>query len=88
MRYQELSIVAAVTVLSFSPFSSAVAQGFSEEAIIKRMKEADKNKDGFIDRTEAKALPRLEKNFDQIDTNKDGKLSEEELLAFRSKNKK
>jgi hypothetical protein len=33
-------------------------------------------------------MPRLEKNFDAIDTNKDNQLSKEEMTAFREKNKK
>jgi Ca2+-binding EF-hand superfamily protein len=50
---------------------------------------ADKqHKSSFISREEAKAMPRLAKNFDEIDTNKDGKISQEELIAFRSKTKK
>lgn len=39
----------------------------------------DSNNDGFIDRTEAAASPRLLARFDQLDTNKDGKLSREEM---------
>ncbi len=39
----------------------------------------DKNGDGFIDRSEAAANPRLAEHFDQLDTNKDGKLSRDEL---------
>lgn len=59
-----------------------------EEMVINRMKEADKNKDGLISREEAKGMSRLEKNFDAIDANKDNQLSQEELVAFRAKNKK
>lgn len=39
----------------------------------------DSNNDGFIDRTEAASSPRLLAKFDQLDTNKDGKLSREEM---------
>lgn len=39
----------------------------------------DTNGDGFIDRGEAAADPRLAAKFDELDTNKDGKLSPEEL---------
>ncbi|WP_421680704.1 EF-hand domain-containing protein [Stenotrophomonas bentonitica] len=39
----------------------------------------DTNGDGFIDRTEAAKAPRLAAQFDTLDTNKDGKLSREEL---------
>jgi hypothetical protein len=44
----------------------------------------DANGDKMISRDEAKGHPRLEKNFDTIDTNKDGKLSPEEMKAFRA----
>ncbi len=38
----------------------------------------DKNGDGFIDRAEAAAHPRLAGKFDELDKNKDGKLSADE----------
>jgi Ca2+-binding EF-hand superfamily protein len=41
----------------------------------------DKDKDGFISKTEAAGHPMLAKRFDAIDSNKDGKLSKEELQA-------
>ena len=44
----------------------------------------DANGDKMISRDEAKGHPRLEKNFDAIDTNKDGQLSPDELKAFRA----
>lgn len=39
----------------------------------------DKNGDGFIDRSEAAADPRLAAKFDELDRNQDGKLSPDEL---------
>jgi Ca2+-binding EF-hand superfamily protein len=45
-----------------------------------KLKAADANGDGYIDRAEADArLPRVAKNFDQLDANQDGKLSNDEL---------
>ncbi len=44
----------------------------------------DKNKDGFVDKQEAKASPSLEAIFDRADTNKDGKLDAAELNAASS----
>ena len=38
----------------------------------------DKNGDGFIDVKEATANPDLEKKFDAVDTDKDGRISMEE----------
>lgn len=50
-----------------------------------RIKHADKDGDGRLSRDEAAAMPRLAKQFDQIDTNKDGFLSKDELQAMRAK---
>ncbi len=44
---------------------------------------ADKDKDGTIDRAEARAMQ--EKRFDAMDTNHDGKLSKEEIAACKNK---
>ena len=41
----------------------------------------DKNKDGSVDKTEAKASASLSAVFDKADTNKDGKLDAGELSA-------
>lgn len=46
----------------------------------------DTNGDGMISRDEAAAAPRLADKFDQIDGNKDGKLSTDELKAWRAQN--
>ena len=49
-----------------------------------RFKHADTDGDGAISRAEAdKNAPRLAKKFDQIDANKDGKLTQDELRAYR-----
>lgn len=45
------------------------------------MAQLDKDKDGAISRAEAASHPLLSKGFDTADTNKDGKLSKEELQA-------
>lgn len=47
-----------------------------------RLKQADTNGDGMISRDEAKALPRVLKNFDAIDANHDGQITADELRAF------
>ena len=51
------------------------------------LKDLDVNNDQMISRDEAKGRPRLAKNFDAIDTNKDGQLSRAELKAYRQAHK-
>ena len=86
--------VALITVLLSASIgaSAAFAQAPAEQTrgerahkMHERMKAADKDGDGKISRAEAIALPRLAKHFDEIDTNKDGFLSKEELKASREK---
>ncbi len=51
---------------------------------VERFRHADADGDGAISRAEAvKHAPRLAKKFDQIDANKDGKLTQDELRAYR-----
>jgi len=45
-------------------------------------KKADKDNDGTLDRKEAKAMPHVAKNFDAIDTDKDGTVSLEEVHTY------
>jgi hypothetical protein len=54
-----------------------------------RMKAADKDGDGAISKSEAESakMTRLSKNFDAIDTNKDGKVTKEEMAAYRTAHK-
>ena len=86
--------VALITVLLSASIgaSAAFAQAPAEQPkgerahkMHERMKAADKDGDGKISRAEAVAMPRLAKHFDEIDTNKDGFLSKEELKASREK---
>jgi hypothetical protein len=66
-------ILAAAGLAAFS--GAAVAQGTPTFAT------ADANHDGFVDFGEAQAaFPGLtQNNFDQVDTNKDGKLTQDEF---------
>jgi Ca2+-binding EF-hand superfamily protein len=45
-------------------------------------KKADKDNDGTLDRKEAKAMKNVAKNFDAIDTDKDGTVSLEEVHTY------
>jgi len=59
-------------------------QGERQAKAAERFKHADTDGDGAISRSEAeKNAPRLAKKFDQIDSNKDGKLTQDELRAYR-----
>ena len=66
-------ILAAASMAAFS--GAAVAQATPTFAT------ADANQDGFVDFGEAQAaFPGLtQNNFDQVDTNKDGKLTQDEF---------
>jgi Ca2+-binding EF-hand superfamily protein len=52
-----------------------------------RIKAADKDGDGALSKVEAADLPRLEKHFDRLDANKDGKLTRDEMHAAMQKNR-
>jgi hypothetical protein len=41
--------------------------------------QADRNKDGFVDKSEAGVVPGLSANFERADRNRDGKLDEAEF---------
>lgn len=62
--------------------SDAIAQGHGPGAFMERLKAADKNADGKLDREEAASLPRISKNFDAIDANHDGYITFDELQAY------
>jgi Ca2+-binding EF-hand superfamily protein len=77
--------VAALTALALGAFATlAMAEpGERHGRMLERLKAADTNADGLISRSEAAALPRLADRFDEIDANKDGQVSFEELRASR-----
>lgn len=51
-----------------------------------KWKKADVDGDGTVSRAEAdKAMPRLAQHFDEIDANKDGKITQDELAAARAR---
>ncbi|HEX4858204.1 MAG TPA: EF-hand domain-containing protein [Usitatibacteraceae bacterium] len=62
---------------------SGQAQGDRAQKMQSRLKAADKDGDGRISKAEADAaLPRIAKHFAEIDTNKDGYLTRDELRAW------
>lgn len=74
-----LALAATATATMAEP-----GDGPRRGAILERLKAADTNADGLISRAEAAALPRLAEHFDEIDANRDGQVSFEELRAFHA----
>lgn len=57
-----------------------------QERMQEHFRRADKDGDGALSKAEAEAaMPRLAKDFDAIDANKDGKITQEELRAYGAK---
>ncbi|MEO5695017.1 MAG: hypothetical protein ABIQ72_17920 [Usitatibacter sp.] len=77
-----LIAIALVSAATLVMADDKPAGAYQRGAGMERLKSADTNGDGLISRAEAAALPRLARNFDQIDANKDGQLSAEEMRAF------
>lgn len=77
-----LFLVVALTAAVITP---ALAQSGDRAAKMQeRLKAADTNGDGLIDRSEAEAgLPRVAEHFDKLDADGDGKLSRDELQKMR-----
>src|SRR5689334_7886242 len=68
----------------------AVGSGYAEDKVGRDKNDPgfnnlDKNKDGYISKSEAKGNPTLYKNFKQADRNGDGKLSRAEYLTAMTK---
>lgn len=72
--------VAALLAVSTSACAQGDRKAQAMQAMQERLKAADANDDGYIDRQEADAnLPRVAKNFDKLDADKDARLSANEL---------
>ena len=72
------TLMAAVAFIS--PYASAAGEpGGKLEAAFKK---ADTDNDGTLTKDEAKAMPRVAKNFEAIDTDKDGTVSEQEIHDY------
>jgi Ca2+-binding EF-hand superfamily protein len=82
-----------VTALSLALTGTFVTPGISladqhEGRMEAAFKKADKDNDGTLDKEEAKAMPRVAKNFDAIDADKDGTVSLDEVKASMKAMKK
>ena len=72
----------AVAVLTISSLARAADMPMEHGKAMEKFKLHDTDKDGTLDKTEAKAMPFVDRNFDAIDTDKDGTISMEEVMAF------
>ena len=80
-----LKPVLFVLLLLFPAFAladSADKSGEKQYRMEEQFKKADKGNDGTLTKVEAKAMPNVYKNFDAIDTDKDGTVSLEEVHNF------
>ena len=78
-------LLAALGLGSAAFLTFAGAPGGHGGPMGERLKAADTNGDGLISRAEAAALPMIAKHFDEIDANRDGQISADELRAFHEK---
>jgi Ca2+-binding EF-hand superfamily protein len=60
-------------------FANHHSDDYSREHMAEKFKAADRNGNGSLDQEEAKALPHVAKNFDRLDTSRDGSVSQAEL---------
>ena len=78
--------VATFTALAQTPLHASTGAPGATTAgpgmVKPRRKDLDTNHDRMISRDEARGRPRLARNFDAIDTNKNGQLSRDELKAY------
>ena len=72
----------AATAPATAPATTTPRKAGEDDAI--EFGKLDKNKDGFVDKTEAIMEPRLLAEWTKVDTNKDGKVSKDEFLAFEN----
>jgi hypothetical protein len=86
-------IVSALLALSATAFSQTPPPALERDGMGKGrgghhgMRDLDTNKDSLISRDEAAKHPKLAGKFDQIDVNKDGFLSQNEMQTFAQANR-
>jgi hypothetical protein len=74
-----LPIVTAQTQKSLKQAPAASAAAGSSVGENPGFEQVDRNKDGFVDKSEAGVVPGLSANFERADRNKDGKLDQAEF---------
>ncbi len=82
MRAAAAALIAACGLL----LGAATAQSARSERIEAKLKAANTDGDDLISRAEAqRALPKQSQRFDEIDVNRDGYLTRDEIAALRAK---
>ena len=86
LKFASVLLIAGISAsAAFAQTLPEPPKGDRAAKMHERIKAADKDGDGKLSRAEAVALPRLAKHFDEIDTNKDGFITKEEMKAFHDK---
>jgi hypothetical protein len=71
-------------IANISPEERREIREMRREKMRERFDAADQDGDRALNRDEAgRVAPRLQENFDNVDTNKDGKATPDEIRAFR-----
>jgi Ca2+-binding EF-hand superfamily protein len=81
LRFAFIAVLALVVVFA-SDVSHAAGTGAGEK-LAKRFRDADTDRNGVLSRSEAAALPEIAGKFDAVDVDHDGRISAEEIRAFR-----
>lgn len=80
-------IIIFLSLLSFSLGTAFGAPGKGSAKGPKPFESFDKDGNHKLTKEEVATAPRMSEDFDRIDTDKDGTISEEELTAYRAANK-
>ena len=75
-------IILTAAGLAAASFLVFAGPGEHQGRMAERLKAADTDGDGRISKAEAATLPMIAKHFDEIDANRDGQVTSEELRAF------
>ena len=78
----KLTVLASSLSLATLVMSPCAVLADQHDKLEAAFKKADKDNDGTLTKEEAKAMPRVAKHFDAIDTDKDGTVSMDEIHTF------
>ncbi len=78
---KHLPIIAAIVTALGAGAAYADHHGDHAAKMEAAFKAADRDGDGTLDKEEAKAMPRVAKNFDRLDADKDGTVDMKEIAA-------